>query len=483
MSTAGAVHPDRAYIKRAAPHVYAAARRARGLEAVTTATPSRPGSSTSAASGSTSAEAAGTGRGESGVRAIIQDVAREREAGALRHARRLDGFAGDTAVVSQAVLARAAALLSAKSRAAIEFAHRRIRDFALAQRQSLRDTDVELSAGFRAGSKFVPVTCVGCYVPGGRYAHVASALMTVATAKAAGVTMVRVTTPANATILGQQCPHPAVLHALQVAGADQILCLGGVQGVAALGLGLFGGQPADIICGPGNAFVATAKRIFFNDFGVGMDLHAGPTESCIICDDTADPKRVAWDLISQAEHGPTSPTVLITTSRRVGERVVEVMHATIERCLPSPNKETAHEAWRTCGEVVLCADADAMVALSDEVASEHVQVMCLDPEWYHARLTNYGSLFLGAHTTVSMGDKASGPNHVLPTMRASRYTGGLSVLSFLKCLSWQAPTRAGAAGVAEVTAAIARLEGMEGHARAADLRATRNNTAALRAKM
>ena len=469
MSTAGTCHRDRTYLKRAAPHVYAAARRARGLEAAAAAAaPSAPGS------------AAHT---EGVVRAIIRDVARDREAGALHHARRLDGFEGDTAVVSQAVLANAANLLSAESRAAIEFAHRRIRKFATAQRRSLRDTDVEISEGFRAGSRFVPIACVGCYVPGGQYAHIASALMTVATALAAGVKTVRVTTPANATILGQQCPHPAVLFALQVAGADQILCLGGVQGVAALGLGLFGGQPADIICGPGNKFVATAKRVLFNDFGIGMDLNAGPTESCIICVDTADPNRVAWDLISQAEHGPTSPCVLITTSRRVGEKVVEVMHGSIERHLPSPNRETAHEAWRTYGEVVLCADADDMVALSDEVASEHLQVMCLHPAWFHDRLTNYGSLFLGAHTTVSMGDKASGPNHVLPTMRASRYTGGLSVLSFLKCLSWQAPTRAGAAEVAEVTAAISRLEGMEGHARAADLRAGHNDTAALRAKM
>ena len=480
MSTTGTPHPSRTYLKRAAPHVYAAARRARGLEAAAVPTEAPN------ASASTSAEAtalADAERTERDVRRIIQDIAREREAGALRHARRLDGFGGDTAIVSRAVLLRAADLLSAEDRAAIEFAHRRIQRFARAQRQSLQDTDVELSAGFRAGSKFVPVACVGCYVPGGRYAHVASALMTVATAKAAGVKTVRVTTPANATILGQQSPHPAVLFALEVAGADQILCLGGVQGVAALGLGLFGGQAADIICGPGNAFVATAKRILFNDFGIGMDLNAGPTESCIICDDTAEPHRVAWDLISQAEHGPTSPTVLITTSRRVGEKVINAIHATIEQHLPSPNKETAHEAWRTYGEVVLCADADAMVALSDEVASEHLQVMCRDPAWFHSQLTNYGSLFLGAHTTVSMGDKASGPNHVLPTMRASRYTGGLSVLSFLKCLSWQAPTEDGAADVAEVTAAISRLEGMEGHARAADLRAARNNSRALRAKL
>ena len=188
-------------------------------------------------------------------------------------------FAGESVLVSREVLAHAAGMLSAEDRAAIEFAHLRIRRFARAQRQSLRDTDVELSSGFRAGSKFVPVECVGCYVPGGQYAHIASALMTVATAKAAGVKRVRVTTPANSTILGHQSPHPAVCFALQTAGADEILCLGGVQGVAALGLGLFGGPAADMICGPGNIFVATAKRVLFNDFGIGMDLNAGPTEA------------------------------------------------------------------------------------------------------------------------------------------------------------------------------------------------------------
>ena len=465
MSTTGVEHPDRTYLKRAAPHVYAAARRARGLEA---------GGSRAAPESPTKAEATGLADSvdtEQVVRHIIQDIADKREAGALQHAKRLDGFTGKSAIVPRAVLENATKLLTADERSAIDFAHQRIRRFALAQRQSLQDTEIELSSGFHAGSKFVPVGCVGCYVPGGRYAHIASALMTVATAKAAGVKTVRVTTPANATILGQQCPHPAVCFALQVAGADQILCLGGVQGVAALGLGLFDGEPADMICGPGNKFVATAKRILFNDFGIGMDMNAGPTESCIICDDTADPICVAWDLISQAEHGPTSPTVLITTSRRVGEKVLQAMHDTIEHHLPNPNRDTAHQAWQTYGEVVLCTDDDAMVKLSDEVASEHLQVMCREPQWFHARLTNYGSLFLGAHTTVSMGDKASGPNHVLPTMRASRYTGGLSVLSFLKCLSWQAPTIQGAVDVAAISAQISRLEGMEGHARAADLRA------------
>jgi sulfopropanediol 3-dehydrogenase len=461
MSTVGIETPARVYLKRAEPHIYEAQR---AWNLLPRAAPTQKPSLSHAPADRTDAL----------VRNILGDIIRRREEGALYHAKRLDQFEGPVVVTKQVVDA-AALLLSKEEKQDIEYAHERILAFAQAQRANVLDTDVELSSGFRVGSKFVPVNTAGLYVPGGRYAHVASALMTCATAKAAGVPCVRVATPARSEIDvggGRKvpAPHPAVLYALCIAGADHILCLGGVQGIAALGLGLFGGEPADIIAGPGNKFVAAAKRILFSEHGIGMDLVAGPTEIAVLADESADAEVAAWDLASQCEHGPTSPAVLVTRCRVLGERVRSIMPRILD-ALPSPNRETAKESWKTCGEIIWVSDREEMCVLSDEVASEHLQVMCNDLDYYHHRLRNYGSLFLGPATTVSMGDKASGPNHVLPTKRASRYTGGLSILSFLKCLSWQRPSAEGAMEVAKVTAQISRVEGMEGHAIAADLRA------------
>ena len=461
MSTTGLESARRIYLKRAEPHIYAAQRKWNLLPNTNNTT--------------TNAEATGPSKvndTDTLVRTILDDIISRREEGALYHAKRFDDFEGN-AIVQESVIDAAVLLLTAEQKQDIDYAHHRISAFAKAQRSNVLDTDLEISPGFRLGSKFVPVSTAGCYVPGGRYAHIASALMTVATAKAAGVKNIRVTTPVRSSIEVQgkmvPAPHPAVLYALRTAGADQILCLGGVQGVAALGLGLFDGPPADIIAGPGNKFVAAAKRLLFSEHGVGMDLVAGPTEVAILVDETSNAEIVAWDLASQCEHGPASPAVLITRCKKIGVQVAELM-PTIIATLPSPNRETALRAWEQCGEIVWCPEREEACVLSDEVASEHLQIMCNDLNFYHTRLHNYGSLFLGSATTVSMGDKASGPNHVLPTMRAARYTGGLSVLSFLKCLSWQRPTAISAKEVAKVTAQISRVEGMEGHARAADFR-------------
>jgi sulfopropanediol 3-dehydrogenase len=303
----------------------------------------------------------------------------------------------------------------------------------------------------------------GCYVPTGRYAHIASAYMSVVTAKAAGVpTAIACSTPYKGEVI-----HPQVLYAMKVAGADVIMTLGGVQAIAALAFGLFTGKPADIIVGPGNKFVAEAKRVLFGK--VGIDVLAGPTEIGIIADDSADPALVATDLVGQAEHGHESPAWLITTSDSLGHRVLERVPLLIEK-LPPTAREAAGAAWRDYGEVVLCEDKEDAAQLSDRYAPEHLEVHARDLDWWLARLTCYGSLFLGEETTVAFGDKASGPNHILPTKGAARYSGGLSVHKFLKTLTWQRMTREANRDIAQVTARISRLEGMEAHARTADER-------------
>jgi sulfopropanediol 3-dehydrogenase len=314
-----------------------------------------------------------------------------------------------------------------------------------------------------AGQRLVPVNVAGCYVPTGRYAHIASAYMSIATAKAAGVkTVVAASTPYKGEGI-----HPYVLHAMKTAGADVILTLGGVQAIAALAFGLFTGKPADILVGPGNKYVAEAKRVLFGR--VGIDVLAGPTEIGIIADDSADPAIVASDLVGQAEHGPESPAWLVTLSRELGEEVLRRVPALIEK-LPPFAREGAGAAWRDHGEVVFCETREEAVAASDRYAPEHLEVHARELDWWLAHLTNYGSLFLGEETTVAFGDKASGPNHILPTKLAARYSAGLSVHKFLKPLTWQRMSRDANRELAPVTARISRLEGMEAHARTADER-------------
>jgi sulfopropanediol 3-dehydrogenase len=300
-------------------------------------------------------------------------------------------------------------------------------------------------------------------VPTGRYAHIASAYMSIATAKAAGVkTVVACSTPYRDDGI-----HPYVLYAMKVAGADKIMTLGGVQAIAAMAFGLFTDEPADVIVGPGNKFVAEAKRMLFGK--VGIDVFAGPSEVAIIADETADPEIVACDLVGQAEHGHESPAWLFTTSRALADTVTRRVPALID-VLPPTAREAAGAAWRDYGEVVLAGSREELARVSDRYACEHLEVHAVDLDWWLARLTNYGSLFLGEETTVAFGDKTSGPNHILPTKLAARYSAGLSVHKFLKPLTWQRADRGACKTLAPATARISRLEGMEAHARTADQR-------------
>ncbi len=376
------------------------------------------------------------------------------------YARKLDQWGGDI-VLTPAQIEAGIANVPAGVRADIDFAIRQVSDFAHAQRRSLSDFEVPLHPGVRAGQRVVPVNVVGCYAPAGRYAHIASAYMTVATAKAAGVkTIIAASSPFRGGGI-----HPQVLYAFKAAGADVILTLGGVQAIATLAYGLFTGQPADVVVGPGNKFVAEAKRALFGQ--VGIDVFAGPSEVAVIADDTADGSIVASDLVGQAEHGHESPAWLFTSSRALAEDVMRRMPGLIE-ALPPTARDAAGAAWRDYGEVILCDTREELSAVSDRYASEHLEVHARDLDWWLEHLTCYGSLFLGEETTVAYGDKASGPNHVLPTKGAARYSGGLSVHKFTKTLTWQRMNREAARDIGEVTARISRLEGMEAHARTAD---------------
>lgn len=399
------------------------------------------------------------------VEAMLADIAQGSEAAVRAHAARLDGWTGEI-IVSGAEIDRRLANLPEGIREDIDFAVDRVRRFALAQRASVQDFSVELSPGVIAGQKLVPMQVAGCYVPAGRYAHIASAYMSVATAKAAGVpTVIACSGPR-----GSEGVHPLVLYALRAAGADIVMTLGGVQAIAAMAHGLFTGKPADIVVGPGNKFVAEAKRQLYGK--VGIDVFAGPSEVAVIADATADAEIVAVDLVAQMEHGHESPGWLISTDRALAEAVMARVPALIE-ALPPTARDAAAAAWRDFGEVVLCDTREEAVQVSDAYCCEHLQVQAADLDWWRENLSNYGSLFLGEETTVAYGDKATGPNHILPTKAAGRYSAGLSVHKFLKPLSWQKMTREGSRGVALATARISRAEGMEAHARSADIRLAR----------
>ncbi|MEL6980086.1 MAG: histidinol dehydrogenase [Pseudomonadota bacterium] len=404
--------------------------------------------------------------GAEDVRAKVQTILDEIEAGgdaaALRYAAEFDKYEGEVSL-SRAAIEAAAAAVPQKLKDDIRFAADNVRRFAEAQKATIADMEIEVTPGLVAGQKSIPCNAAGCYAPGGRYAHIASALMTVTTAKVAGCGHIAACSPPRPG----RGVHPAIIYTADVCGADAILALGGVQGVAAMAFGLFGLPKADILVGPGNQFVAEAKRILFGR--VGIDMFAGPTDSLILADETADPTIVAWDLVGQAEHGYNSPVWLATSSRALAEEVLRLAPGMIAS-LPETNSKNAEAAWRDYAEVILCETREEMAAVSDEIAPEHLTVQAADLDWWLARLRCYGSLFLGEETTVAFGDKASGPNHVLPTSGAARYTGGLSVHKFMKMVTWQRATREGARPVAEATARISRLEGMEGHARTADIR-------------
>ncbi len=408
-----------------------------------------------------------TGGGEdteitAAVAKILQDVENGSEQAARDYGIRLDHWDGDI-VVAPADCERAAANMPQKLKDDIAFAHDKVRRFADAQRAAILDTEIELMPGLVAGHRNIPVATAGCYVPGGRYTHLVSAIMSVTTAKVAGVQHVIAACPPRPGV----GINPAVLYALDLCGADTILNLGGVQAIAALAFGLFTGHRADILVGPGNQYVAEAKRILYGR--VGIDMFAGPSEIMIIADATADPEIVAADLVGQAEHGYNSPAWLIALSSAFAAEVMSLVPRLIAR-LPELNAKNAEAAWHDYGEIVIVDSREEAVRAADAYAPEHLEVHCADAEWWLQHLRNYGSLFLGEETTVAFGDKTSGPNHILPTKGAARYTGGLSVGKFLKTVTWQRMTREANRKIATVAARISRLEGMEAHARTSDIR-------------
>jgi sulfopropanediol 3-dehydrogenase len=396
------------------------------------------------------------------VAEMLERIEQEGEAAVRDYAQKLDRWSGEI-VMDAASIARRTADVPQTVKDDINFAVGQVRRFAEAQRASVQEFSLEVSPGLQLGQKLIPINTAGCYVPTGRYAHIASAYMSVATAKAAGVPTV---IACSAPYKGEGI-HPHVLYAMQVAGADVIMCLGGVQAIAAMANGLFTGRKADIIVGPGNKFVAEAKRMLFGK--VGIDVFAGPSEVAVIADESADPLIVATDLVGQAEHGHESPAWLITSSRHIADEVARQVPLLIA-LLPPTARDAAAAAWRDYGEIVLCDHREEMVEVSDAYACEHLEVHCTELDWWHAHLTNYGSLFLGEETNVAFGDKVSGPNHILPTKFAARYSAGLSVHKFLKPLTWQRMSREACKLIAPVSARISRLEGMEAHARTSDAR-------------
>jgi sulfopropanediol 3-dehydrogenase len=400
------------------------------------------------------------------VAELLADVERRGEEAVRDWSLRLDGWAPDSFVVGADEVAAAAAELPEDLRRHIAFAQARVRDFAERQLETLSDLQVETLRGVRLGHRHVPVGAVGAYVPGGRYPMLASAFMTVVVPKVAGVERVVASAPPRDG-LGI---HPAMLHAMASSGADRILCLGGVQALAAMAFGLTELEPVDMIVGAGNAYVAEAKRQLFGR--VGIDLLAGPTEILVIADATADAGLVAADLLGQAEHGPTSPAVLVTTSAELGAAVVAEVSALLAWL---PTREVAGAAWRDHGEIVVARDRAEAIELANRYAHEHVEVHARDDELdaYLDGLRNYGSLFLGEHATVAFGDKAVGTNHVLPTAGAARYTGGLWVGKFLKTLTYQWLTEEGMRQIAPAAQAISEAELFPGHALTARMRLER----------
>ena len=396
------------------------------------------------------------------VKNILTDIEAGGDSKAKEYASKFDKYQGNIILTGEEIKA-ASELVPAKLKKDIQFAHDNVKRFAEKQKETLKNTEIEIHPGFVTGQKIIPVDAAGCYVPGGRYSHIASAIMTVTTAKVAGCKFITACSPPKPNV----GVAPAIVYAAHVCGADKIMAMGGVQGIASMTYGLFGLPQANILVGPGNQFVAEAKRILFGR--VGIDMIAGPTDSLILADCNADPFIVATDLVSQAEHGYNSPVWLVTDNEALASKVMNLVPKLIDD-LPETNRDNAAAAWRDYAEVIVCENREEMAACSDEYAPEHLTVQADDLDWWLERLTCYGSLFLGEETTVSYGDKAAGTNHVLPTSRAANYTGGLSVHKYMKIVTYQRATREGSKSIAEATARISRLEGMEGHARAADVR-------------
>ena len=395
------------------------------------------------------------------VSEILTAVQKEGIAAVRRYSERLDGWNPESFVVSEEEIRRAEESVDDELKGHIRVAQEQVENFARLQKETLVDFERETLPGVILGQKQIPVNAVGSYTPSGMYPMFGSSIMTVAVAKVAGVKrVVAIAAPRKGPDGKPYGVYEPMLYTMASCGADQILCVGGVQALAAVSFGMEEVEPVDMIVGAGNAYVAEAKRQLFGQ--AGIDLLAGPTEIAIIADETADPHLLAADLLGQAEHGPATPAVLITTSRDVGEETIREVDRWLEGDWPT--KEMAGEAWRNRGEVILCESDEETVKVSDQVATEHLEVQTRDPDWFLERLTNYGSLFLGEHSTVAYSDKAIGTNHVLPTNRAARYTGGLWVGKFTKTVTYQKVTAEGTEQVAPAAAAVADGEFMLGHA-------------------
>ena len=402
------------------------------------------------------------------VEDIIADIERRGDAAVRAYSEKFDAWSPDDFRLTSAQISACLDELPAQAIEDIKFAQEQIRNFAEVQKAALTDVEVETLPGIILGHKNIPVNAVGCYVPGGKYPLIASAHMSVVTARVAGVKRIIAMAPPY-----EGKPNPAMVAAMHLAGADEIHCLGGVQAVAAMALGTDSVAQVDMVVGPGNAFVAEAKRQLFGR--IGIDLLAGPTETLIIADETCDAEMAATDLLGQAEHGPTSPAILLTNSEALARNTIDEVACQLETLATA---EIAGQAWADYGQVILCDTIDEMVDEADRIASEHVQVMTADPDIFLQRMTNYGALFLGPLTNVAYGDKVIGTNHTLPTRRAARYTGGLWVGKFMKTVTYQrVDNPVSSVKIGEVCSRLCELEGFAGHKAQADLRVQRNHNA------
>lgn len=398
------------------------------------------------------------------VEGILADIEQRGDAAVREYSEKFDNWAPQSMRLTQEQIDACIASLPRQTLDDIRFAQNQIRRFAQIQKDSMHDVEVETLPGVVLGHRNIPVNSVGCYIPGGKYPLIASAHMSVLTAKVAGVKRVIASAP---PFEGKPCPE--IVAAMHLAGADEIYCLGGVQAVAAMAIGTQSIVGVDMIVGPGNAYVAEAKRQLFGR--VGIDLFAGPTETMVICDDTVDAELVAVDLLGQAEHGPTSPAYCVTTSKKIAEELPAAIDRVLSRLDTAP---VASVAWNDFGEIHLCDTDEEALEVAERLCSEHVQVMTKDPDWYHDRMTRYGALFLGHRTNVSYGDKVIGTNHTLPTMGAGRYTGGLWVGKFIKTHTYQRVlTDEASVMIGEYCSRLCGYEHMSGHKEQADIRVRR----------
>ena len=398
------------------------------------------------------------------VENILSDVGKRGDEAVRELSKKFDNYEPENFILTDNEIEKAISKVSTRDIDDIKFAQAQVRNFATKQLDCIKDLEVETLPGVILGHKNIPMNAVGCYVPGGKYPMVASAHMSVLTAKVAGVKEITASAPPQG---GE--PHPAIVAAMHMGGADKILCLGGIQAVAAMAIGTETIKGVDMLVGPGNMFVAEAKRQLFGR--VGIDLFAGPTETLVIADDTSDPEICAIDLLGQAEHGPTSPAILLTNSKNLAIKTLEEIERQLEIL---PTREIAKVSWKEYGQVILCDSIDEMVKVADDLAFEHVQVMTQDPDYFHKNMTNYGALFLGQRTNVAFGDKVIGTNHTLPTKAAARYTGGLWVGKFLKTCTYQKViTDEASSMVGEYCSRLCALEGFAGHGEQANVRIRR----------